>query len=192
MSEKIQKLSELEQTELELKQLELEERKLNLINLRQNIDQRKMYDEQQRAIYRDRGVVLNDKARTEHMTQAACTHKKGGIGMDGLNGQGDDNEYAVWKIRWFDGKMWVRCLRCSQTWKPVRLEQFCKVENGKAVAPVAPYDTIEAATAAFNQAQAEYKQACAFTTKNQPSGTTTYQFHDPKRYNEIMDGIDLR
>ena len=35
--------------------------------------------------------------------------------MDGLNGQGNDSEYAVIKLTFFTGEMLVRCLRCSKT-----------------------------------------------------------------------------
>lgn len=199
MAEKVNQLTELEKTELEIKRLELEnleleneERKLNLINKRQDIDQRKMNEEQQFAVYRERGVVLADQSRNEAIGQDNCTHRKGGIDMQGLMGNGDDTDYAVWKIRWFDGKMWIRCLRCAKTWKPVRLEAFAKVEMNKPVAPLAPYDSLASAIEAFNTASAEYRTACAFPTKNQPSGTTQYQFSDPNRYNEIMDGITLR
>ena len=199
MAEKTNQLTELEKTELEIKRLELanlelenEERKLNLINKRQDIDQRKMNDEQQFAVYRERGVVLADQSRNEGIGQDNCTHRKGGIDMQGLMGNGDDTDFAVWKIRWFDGKMWVRCLRCAKTWKPVRMEAFTKLENGKPVAPLAPYETLEDAIEAFNKASAEYRAACAFPTKNQPSGTTQYQFSNPSRYNEIMDGVTLR
>jgi hypothetical protein len=199
MPEKTNQLTELEKTELEIKRLELEnleleneERKLNLINKRQDIDQRKMNEEQQFAVYRERGVVLADQSRNEAMGQEYCTHRKGGIDMHGLMGNGDDTDYAVWKIKWFDGKMWVRCLRCAKTWKPVRMEMFAKVEKGKPVAPLAPHETLAAAIEAYTAASADYKAACAFPTKNQPSGTTQYQFSDSSRYNEIMDGITLR
>lgn len=199
MAEKTNQLTELEKTELEIKRLELEnlaleneERKLNLINKRQDIDQRKMNEEQQFAVYRERGVVLADTSRNEAISQDNCTHRKGGIDMHGLMGNGDDTDFAVWKIKWLDGRMWVRCLRCAKTWKPVRMEMFATIENGKATSPLAPYATLEEALEAYNTALAEYKTACAFPTKNQPSGTTQYQFSDSARYNEIMDGISLR
>lgn len=198
MSAEIKKekeLTELEKLELENKRLEQEERTLHLQELRESLDRSKMEKAQQFAIYRERGQVIDtDKAKDANFA-ASCSHRKGGEGMDGLNGRGDDTDYAVFKMQWFAGETIVKCLRCPKIWKPVRLEQFAKVENGKAVAPLAPYTTVEEATAAFKTAWDEYRQACAFPTKNRPMQTARYTFNTEeakKRYQEYMDNLSLR
>lgn len=185
--------------EQEMKALELEERKLRVQTLREDIATRQMNDQQKDDILRSRGQQLDDQKNTDLRRQGQCTHRKGGEGIDAIYTGGDDNDYAVWKIIWMTGEMLVRCLRCSKTWKPVSLDMFCevKVKDGKTVpvAPKAPYTDLESAIEAFTTAQAEYKQACAFPTKNKPMRTTVYQFHTEAakaRYKQVMSNLDLR
>lgn len=178
----------------ELASIELEMKRLQLETLREDIDIRKMTKQADTAIYRDRGVVLANTDRDNVHKRDACTHRKGGMGMEGLNGRGDDTDYAVFKMRWFDGRLWVRCLRCAKTWHPIRLQQFGEVKDGKLIKANAIYKSVDEAMEAFKTAEAEYRQACAFPTKNQPAGTSTYQFHTPEareKYEQVHDNLSL-
>jgi hypothetical protein len=169
-----------EQFESESRRMELEMKQLQLLTLRDSIDEKKMEKANRLERSRQNGVTIDDQHRTEAAFQAGCSHKKGGTGMDGLNGQGNDAEYAVAKMTWFTGELLVRCLRCSKTWKPVRRVAFPAGKEGDEQ---------------FEKTQREYREACSFHTRNQPMGTYKVMFTTPEakeRYAQMMDGLNLR
>jgi hypothetical protein len=181
MSDKKQeKLLTKEEFDSETMKLELELKRLQLQTIRDDIDNKKLDQFNRLERSRQNGVAIEDQLRTDAAFQAACSHKKGGVGMDGLNGQGNDAEYAVVKLTFFTGEMLVRCLRCSKTWKPVRRSAFPAGKEGDEQ---------------FEKAHRGWKEACAFHTRNQPMGTYKVMFTTPEakeRYAEMMDSLNLR
>jgi hypothetical protein len=180
MSDKKEVLLTQQEFDAETRKLDLEFRKLQLQTLQNDVDSRKMEEFNRLERSRANGVTIADQQRTEAAFQAGCSHKKGGVGMDGLNGQGNDAEYAVAKLTWFTGEMLVRCLRCSKTWKPVRRAAFPAGKDGDEQ---------------FEKTRREWKEACAFHTRNQPMGTYKVMFTTPEaeeRYAKMMDTLNLR
>lgn len=199
MGKETVKDQEFEMTD-ELKKLQIEQIRLQNETLKEDIENRKLVKKENRARLEDTGRQLKDMDRQDYMKQSRCNHQKGGEGIDGLNGNGTDSDYAIHKFRWMDGKLHVRCLRCQKLWKPVRLDQYCKLDEiGNPIEPLAtqrsyehplaPYANLGDAKAAFQTADAEYRKAVAFPTKNKPSGWYVWQFHDQKNWNETMDAI---
>jgi len=178
-----------EEIDLEMKLLLLEEAQLKVQTLKIDNETKKMNEASRLDVARGNGVILEDAARVNKGKSSICTHRKGGTDLNGLDGNGDSSEYAVWKVQWFDNTTWIRCLRCGKTWKPVRLEQFTNAVDfrGNKV-----YAAAAEAKEAFEEARREYREACAFSTKNQTGGTASVTVINKEKWNTIMDGIDLR
>jgi hypothetical protein len=175
-----EKLLTKEEFDSEARKLELELKKLQVQTIRDDIDNKKLESFNRLERSRQNGVAIADQMRTDAAFQSACSHKKGGVGMEGLNGRGNSAEYAVVKIGWFTGEQLVRCLRCSKTWKPVRRAAFPEGKKGDEQ---------------FQTAHREWKEACGFHTNNQPMGTYQVRFTTPEaqeRYAHMMDTLNLR
>lgn len=166
--------------ELEMQKLLLEEKRLSVLDLKERVDERKMKRDTKDDRSRSNGNVLRQNAAVNALVQAQCNHKKGGNGAEGIiQGRGDDPQYAVLKHRFGNGDIWVRCLRCGKTWKPV-LEEDHTVEG---------VFNKEAFAAAVN----DYNAAVSFQTRNVMSGSIPYQFSDGgKHFRQVMKNTDLR
>ncbi len=165
--------SELESMQLELKKLELEAKRLELQDIQERVDDRKLqrYLKEQRA--RTNGDTLRSIAENDKVAQERCNHHKGGNGAEAIiGGQGDDSQYAVMKHQFANGDIWVRCLRCGKTWKPPLKEDFYFDKKGRQVAK----QDGEFSEEAFHKAEAEYKQAVQFQTRNVMSGSHQLRF----------------
>lgn len=167
--------AELKKLEIEARKLELLEREANLQDVKERLAERelKRADRGQKA--KTNGQVLAQNKAAETQAQARCNHQKGGNGAAGvIGGQGDDSQYAVLKHTFANGDMWVRCLRCGQTWKPVKKEWFANVED-------------------YVTALTEYQTAVKFQTRNSPSASIPFRFSDGgDYYREITRDSNLR
>lgn len=178
MSEEIKKKqsvedmdAEIKRAELELKRLEILEKTANLQDLKERLDERQMTRDTKTQRSRNNGETLKQNDARLKSIQRNCNHKKGGNGAEGLiNGQGDDSQYAVFKHRFHNSDIWVRCLRCGETWKPPVEMSFYFDEVGNQVSKQDGKFNKEK----FDQAVVEYKEALLFQTKNTMS--TSYQF----------------
>ena len=61
---------------------------------------------------------LEEARLSLQLRQANCNHRKGGLGVDGFMGKGQDANYAIHKHTYPWGDTWVNCLRCGKEWKP--------------------------------------------------------------------------
>ncbi len=106
---------------IEIEALQQEMAALQLEELRYKVeDMRKAAQARQEAVKRrEEGLrnLENDK-RITLSRQSACNHRCGGSGMDAVNGQGTDSNYAVIKHRMPWGAVMVMCLRCQKQWLP--------------------------------------------------------------------------
>jgi hypothetical protein len=168
--------------EIEAKKLELLERKANLQDLEERLAERELQREVRRQRNRTNGATLRSLAEADKAAQKRCTHKKGGDGAAAVvGGQGQSSQYAVLKHTFANGDMWVRCLRCGNTWKP-------PVES----------DYIDPITGEINQvklveATAAYHAAVNFSTLNVTSGACQFRFSDNgKYYREVTKYTTLR
>ena len=176
------KETELEKLELEAKRLEIEERRLSVLEKKANVqdlEERLSERELKRETIRQRskinGETLRQLANNDDAMQRRCNHKKGGNGANGvIGGQGDDSQYAVMKHTFANGDMWVRCLRCGKTWKPVRRESFSSEE-------------------AYLKAVVQYETAVNFQTRNVPSSSIQFRFSDNgDYYRQVTSDTNLR
>jgi hypothetical protein len=167
---------EAELTELELQSAKLAilEKEANLQDVRERLAERQMVRETkfQRAYTNGQTITQNNDAIKQR--QDNCNHRKGGNGLQGLQGHGDDSQYAVYKHMFCNGDIWVRCLRCSKFWRP-------PVETW--------YEKKEDYFIAFQ----EYQAALNFQTRNVSSGSYVFKFSDGGAYfREVTRNSDLR
>lgn len=166
--------AEIKALELEAKRLEVQEKKANLQDLKERLDERELKRETKRQRSITNGATLKSLAANDEATQARCSHRKGGNGVEALTKGGDDSQYAVIKHQFCNGDIWVRCLRCGKTWKPPIESQYKTKEE-------------------YLKAYVDYQTALNFTTRNVMSGSVMYKFSDGGQYfREVMANSTLR
>lgn len=139
----------------ELEKLEIEERQLRLESLRETVRLQRIrrdsimraHATQQRAIEQVNADIVAQ--------QELCKHHKGGKNLDGIM-NGHDANYSVVQHTYAHGAREVICTRCGKEWKepPAALKQS---------------DTAE-----YKRLLKEWKEALAFPTDNEPSGTQLF------------------
>ena len=166
---------EAKKLDIEAKKLEVLEKQANLQDLQERLAERELKRETKRQRSLTNGQTLKQLSANDRAMQKRCNHKKGGNGAQGVvGGQGDDSQYAVLKHTFANGDMWVRCLRCGKTWKPVLRKDF-------------PTDEL------YLAAVAEYQAAINFQTRNVPSGSCQFRFSDNgDYYREVTANSTLR
>ena len=173
---------EIEELELEARRLEVEERRLSVLEKKANVQdleerlaERELKRETIKQRSRINGETLKQLNKNDLSMQLRCNHKKGGNGANGvIGGQGDDSQYAVMKHTFANGDMWIRCLRCGKTWKPVLRESFKSDEL-------------------YLKAVAQYEAAVNFQTRNVPSSSIQFRFSDNgEYYRQITENTNLR
>lgn len=105
--------------------------------------------------------LKRDRTQMER-TQAACVHRKGGKGKDGIY-NGNDQNYAVITHTLSHGPTIVVCQRCGKIWEPPLRP------SKKATAEV---------KAQFREDYNEYRRALSLPTDNEPSGTVLFAIND--------------
>lgn len=101
---------QLDAVQLEIDQLNLEKLRHDVANLRATKEKAAFNHEQVES-------DLADARNRAASRQTHCNHRKGGQGMNGLNGQGNDPQYAIAKHRLPFGDVLVLCMRCQKEWK---------------------------------------------------------------------------
>ncbi len=147
----------------------IEERKLNMTDIRNRIDKSKLTVEDKESKARASGQALIQEWRGKSSVQSRCNHKKGGDGAAGVvGGRGDSEQYSVFRHKFANQDVWVRCSRCGKTWKPVRKGDFkdIKLQNGEIVT----------ALEQFMKADNEYNRAMEWHTKNSMSSSYGFQW----------------
>ena len=92
-------------------------------------------------------------------TQAACAHRKGGKGKDGVF-NGNDASHAVITHTLSHGPTIVVCQRCGKVWEPpLKLPKRATQEQRTA----------------YIEAMNEYRRALSLPTDNEPSGTVLFE-----------------
>lgn len=101
----------------ELAKLRLEKERLELEQLREQVA--KMKDERARKVQSHEQIErdLTDFANRQKQAQEYCNHRKGGRGIEGLQGRGSDANYAIVHHRLPFGDIAVMCLRCQKIWR---------------------------------------------------------------------------
>ena len=183
---------ELKKAELEAKQLEKQEREYHIRDLKGSLAKRDLEEMQLKENRQQQGATFAQQAATDKYRYSICTHKKGGTASSRdtrcLTTGGNGNQYAVMKHQMINGDIWVRCLRCGNTWNPPVEVNFYFDKAGRQVAPKDGFFD----TAKFNEAQKEYIKATMFETNNTMSGSVQVRF---SRYDQasgkIVDGADV-
>lgn len=130
--------------------------------VRHQIDQFEMKASETRDKFLSRGRELKKTENDQKKHQANCSHRKGGRGLEAIQKGGNASDYAVIRHLLPNNEWWQRCQRCGKTWKPAHREAFPDDVAGKA---------------AFDAANAEYKEALNWPTDNIPSTGITFQHH---------------
>jgi hypothetical protein len=185
--QKLEHEANLQRLELESKQLELQFKKLQFQDLQEQVDDRVMKRSNKTDRSRINGRTIASLNRNDLIIQKRCNHRKGGQGANGvIAGQGDDNQYAVRKHIFSNGDMWVDCLRCHKTWKPVMRHWFELDQQGNQRSK-------EEVDQLYLKTVAEYEAAVNFPTRNQTSGSVVFKWGDDgKFYREQMRYTNLR
>jgi hypothetical protein len=161
----------------EFEAMELEERKLRLELMKDQVATLQAAKDKRRI------NLLNQKqsddfnrAKTAR-EQAACSHRKGGKGIEQIF-KGGDSEYSVIKHTEPWGETYVKCQRCG---KEAR-DPFYMLRklNPAKVSEAKKKDARE-----YNRIMAEYKQWMDFPTDNSPSGGTVFQIQRDVDYDAV-------
>jgi hypothetical protein len=172
--------------ELEAKQLEKQEREFNLKDLKARIAARELKEKQHLEDLKASGRTFRQTQMADEFNQSRCTHKKGGFvsprDLAAMKRGGSDPTYAVIKHQMINGDIWVRCLRCGKTWAPPVQKNFYFDKNGLRVAQKDGVFNQEG----FQNAQKQYQEAVAFSTRN--SMSTSVQCRFSKAYQDPKSG----
>ena len=103
--------SELEKIRLEKESLELEDLRFKVTQQRERQLANKQRGENQEQ-------QLRDQKEQEKRNHIDCNHRKGGNGLEGLKGNGDDTKYAIIIHTYPDTNRVVMCQRCNCEWWP--------------------------------------------------------------------------
>lgn len=152
--------------EAELRKLQLEEQRLRNRQLAREVQKLEMEEQNVNARAKGNARVLAANEQAAEGRIAGCNHKKGGKGLEGFKGRGQDQNYAVIKHLFPNNDVGVFCLRCPKIWLP----------------PIKPrredFDTqkeFEFAVKKYAADEAEYRMAVAFPTDNEMSTSGTFQ-----------------
>ena len=167
---------ELKKAELEAKLLEKQEREYHIKDLKARLADRDIAEKQTQEDREQQGRTFAQQDATDAYRYRICTHKKGGIvtprDMRVLTTGGNNVQYAIMKHQMINGDIWVRCLRCGNTWAPPVEKNFFFDAKGKQVAPQdGTFDK-----ARFEQAREVYLRATMFETNNSMSGSVQCRF----------------
>ena len=141
---------------LQARLLEIKERTANIEDIEERLAERKLKRETGMQNAHTNGATLKQIQSNEAKIQKRCNHRKGGKGAEGVvAGRGNAPEYAFLPHQMADGALWIRCLRCGKTWKPVLRKWFAN-------------------DADYLAAKTDYEWAINANTNNTMS--TSYQF----------------
>jgi hypothetical protein len=147
--------------------------------VKRQTEKMKMTDAQNRDKYTSRGRELRKTDHDQARQQAACSHRKGGRGIEALIKGGNAPDYCFLKhlLPW--NEWFIRCMRCGKTWKPPHKEDYnIQTADGKE---------------AFEKAKTEYKWAMECPTDNIPSTGITFQWDDDGQFaHETVKDTNLR
>jgi hypothetical protein len=182
---------EIAAIELSIKRAQLEdiklqklEREYHMKELRATIGDREVKELQLKEDREAQGRTFAQQRQSDEQRQKVCTHKKGGVvsprDMKVLSVGGNGQQFAVLKHQMINGDIWVRCLRCGETWcQPIK-ENFFFDERGRQ----APFTGKQAGVFSkekYDKACDKYRQAVQFETNNSMSGSVQCRF---SKYNE--------
>jgi hypothetical protein len=167
---------ELKRAELEAKLLEKQEREYHIKDLKARLADRDIAEKQTQEDREQQGRTFAQQDATDAYRYKICTHKKGGIvtprDMRVLTTGGNNVQYAIMKHQMINGDIWVRCLRCGNTWAPPVEKNFFFDTKGRNVAPQdGAFDK-----ARFERARENYIRATMFETNNSMSGSVQCRF----------------
>jgi hypothetical protein len=152
------------QTELEM--LEIEERRLRLELMKEQVAAMQSRKDQQARNRRDQAKTEEFNRRKVANEQAACSHKKGGIGIEGVF-KGGAAEYSVVKHTEPWGETYVKCQRCG---KEARDPFFMmRKRNPERVGAYRKANKRE-----YEKTMREYTEWMNLPTDNSPSGGTIF------------------
>jgi hypothetical protein len=143
--------------------IDLDYKELNRELVKSQTEQMKMKQAQNRDKFFSRGQELKKTNKDQERQQAACSHRKGGRGVEALIKGGNAPDYCFLKhlLPW--NEWYIRCMRCGKTWKPPHKEDYESTAEGLA---------------AYEKARTEYKWAMECPTDNTPSTGITFQWDD--------------
>ncbi len=167
---------EIKRQALEAQTLEIEERKYHIKDLKAKISDRELLEKQALEDREAQGRTFAQQAASDRYRWSVCTHKKGGNAsprdLRVLTTGGNAAQFAVMKHQMINGDIWVRCLRCGNTWNPPVEANFYFSAQGKQVAPADGTFNI----AKFEKAVEDYKRATMFETNNSMSTSVQCRF----------------
>ncbi len=167
--------------DLEAKQMEILERRANSQDLQERLAEREMKRETKGQRSKQNGDTLRSTGQQESARQTACTHRKGGNGIQGyVQGKGQKDDHSLMRHHFANGDVWQRCMRCGKTWKPpVKLDFTAKDGTFNE--------------ASYMTAQQVYKAALEMSSSTIPSGGTQWRFSDDgEHYRSTTRSTNLR
>jgi|SRR5208337_613687 len=144
----------------QLKQAQLVRAQLENRKLEREIQTMELAEENLKATAKRNGQTLAANLASGQNKIANCNHKKGGKGLEGFRGQGQDQHYAVIKHMFPNSDIGVFCLRCPKIWLPPVLPK----RNDFATE-----SEYKLAMQAYEKDVAEYRWAVMLPTDNEMS-----------------------
>ena len=150
----------------ELEALQLEEQKYRLELLKEQVAQIVAKKETAARNRRDQEATEAFNRRKTEREQAACAHKKGGRGVEGIFA-GNSSDYAVIKHTEPWGETYIKCQRCG---KEVRDPFFMM----RKLYPAKVAEAKKKDPRGFKAAMLLYQEWMNFPTDNSPSGNAIF------------------
>ncbi len=144
----------------ELKEAQIVRSRLENRKLEREIETLEMAEQNLKATAKRNSETLRANVEAGERKIANCNHKKGGKGLEGYRGGGQDQHYAVIKHMFPNSDIAVLCLRCPKIWLPPvppKRNDFLTEADYKL------------AKAGYDKELAEYRWAVMLPTDNEMS-----------------------
>src|ERR1700676_5277908 len=101
-----------------LDDLELQKRRLELKRLERDVQTMELDEQVAGSAAKRNAVTLKKNEEEQRKVVLNCNHHKGGKGMEGFKGHGNDAKYAVIKHQFPNSDFVISCSRCNNVWLP--------------------------------------------------------------------------
>lgn len=161
-----------------LDDLELRKKQLELRRLEGDVQRLEMGDQVANAAAKRNAITLAKNEEEQRKLVLNCNHHKGGKGMEGFKGNGNDAKYAVIKHQFPNSDFVITCSRCNNIWLPP-VEPLKDDFEGK--------ELYQAARLEFSKSMRQYNEALSFQTDNETSTSGLWRFPDGGReYRKVL------
>jgi len=110
--------SKRSETSAKLDEVRLKKEELELIKLEDEVKKLEAHRAQFLENRKQTEETLAESKRKKLEQQELCNHRKGGMDLEGIAGNGSHAYHAIAKHQLGDGRVMVLCLRCQKIWMP--------------------------------------------------------------------------